>query len=768
MKSIWLTCGVTLAVACLAAMPVAGQTPVGTKFSYQGRLKDGGAPAQGSFDLRFALFDQAVGGTQQGSTVCVDNVSIAEGLFTAELDFGAQFSGQERFLEISVRADTGLNCSNATGFVALAPRQNLTGTPHAMYARNADTLDGLDSSVFLQAVPNPLALSGSSGSYVIRAENTSTASGASSILGVSSGTSGAVYGGRFETASSTGRGVYGLASAASGTTYGVYGRSDSPSGRAVYGHAVATTGDARGVFGVSNSTSGLGTVGYATATTGTAYGVYGQSDSTSGRGVYGTATASTGATYGGYFTSNSPDGYAVFGSNVAPGGTGAGFGGYFETNTADGDAVFARATHTSGFNFGGRFETDSSFGYGVFGWARSSGGVNYGVEGASASTSGRGVYGYASAGSGATYGVYGDTRSTDGFGVYGTAASTGGANYGGYFRSASTSGTGVVGVASATGGPTVGVYGGSDSTGGYAIRALSSATSGLSYGVYSISRSSDGRGVYGYASSSSGSTFGGRFESDSPTGRGVYGYVNTTGANDTPQGVRGYCSTSNSGYAVYASGDMGASGAKSFRIDHPSDPQNKYLMHYCAESPEVINFYRGTVTLDDAGEAVVELPHYFSTINKSPSYQLTAVGLPMPNLHVAERISEEALAAGEKVEAGQAAPACWFRVAGGVPGGEVSWRVEAVRNDLRMRLHGAPVERDKTGAERGKYEHPEYYGLPLEMGMDPPPPRSADMLDSPVRESADEADARNPGDGETGLEVEDSSESAIPQEGGAQ
>jgi hypothetical protein len=35
-----------------------------------------------------------------------------------------------------------------------------------------------------------------------------------------------------------------------------------------------------------------------------------------------------------------------------------------------------------------------------------------------------------------------------------------------------------------------------------------------------------------------------------------------------------------------------------------------------------------------------------------------------------------------------------------------------------MRLHGAPVEREKSGAERGKYQHPEYYGLPPEMGMD--------------------------------------------------
>lgn len=44
--------------------------------------------------------------------------------------------------------------------------------------------------------------------------------------------------------------------------------------------------------------------------------------------------------------------------------------------------------------------------------------------------------------------------------------------------------------------------------------------------------------------------------------------------------------------------------------------------------------------------------------------------------------------------------------------------MKAVRNDLRMRLHGAPIEREKTGPEHGKYQHPEYYGLPPEMNYD--------------------------------------------------
>ena len=50
-------------------------------------------------------------------------------------------------------------------------------------------------------------------------------------------------------------------------------------------------------------------------------------------------------------------------------------------------------------------------------------------------------------------------------------------------------------------------------------------------------------------------------------------------------------------------GDSGASGSKSFRLDHPDDPANKYLLHYAAESPEVINLHRGTTVLDDNGAA---------------------------------------------------------------------------------------------------------------------------------------------------------------------
>src|SRR5689334_22189357 len=98
-----------------------------TAFTYQGRLKNGAQPAAGLHDFRFTLFNVASGGVEVAPPQCADNVAVTEGLFTTAIDFGQQFVTTEpRFLQIEVRADTGLNCSNLAGLVTLGPRQALT------------------------------------------------------------------------------------------------------------------------------------------------------------------------------------------------------------------------------------------------------------------------------------------------------------------------------------------------------------------------------------------------------------------------------------------------------------------------------------------------------------------------------------------------------------------------------------------------------------------------------------------------------------------
>lgn len=423
----------------IATVVYAG-TPLGTAFTYQGRLKDGGSPANGTYDVQFALYDQLTGGTQQGPTACADNVAVVQGLFTLEIDFGAQFTGQDRFLEIAVRTDTGLNCGNSTGFVTLDPRQTLTGTPHALYALNADTLDGLDSSAFLQSILAPLTLSGSNPSaHIISGENITTTNNS--------------------------YGVQGLCTGASGVTYGVYGRNDSTSGRGVYGTATAGTGTTYGGYFVSDSTDGTGVYGKATAGTGTTDGGRFVSDSTDGRGVYGRATAATGAAHGVLGWSYSTSGSGV--SGVASAGTGFTFGVYGESQSTSGFGVYGWANADSGITYGGRFVSDSTDGRGVDGWANANSGTTYGVYGRSDSTSGRGVHGEATAGSGVTYGVFGESQSTSGIGVLGAADASTGFNYGVFARSDSTNGRGIYAWANADSGTTVAVYGDCDSPEGF-------------------------------------------------------------------------------------------------------------------------------------------------------------------------------------------------------------------------------------------------------------------------------------------------------------
>src|SRR5215471_12278093 len=101
----------------------------GTAFTYQGRLTDNGAPANGSYDLTFALFTTNVGPVQIGPTITNAAVALSEGLFTVALDFGAgSFPGAERWLEIGVRTN-GMG-----GFITLVPRQKLTPSPYAITA----------------------------------------------------------------------------------------------------------------------------------------------------------------------------------------------------------------------------------------------------------------------------------------------------------------------------------------------------------------------------------------------------------------------------------------------------------------------------------------------------------------------------------------------------------------------------------------------------------------------------------------------------------
>jgi hypothetical protein len=103
-----------------------------TAFTYQGSLANGGLPANGSYDLTFTLFNTNAGGAAIAGPVTNSATAVSNGLFTVTIDFGAGvFNGGNDWLEIAVQTNGG------SGFTTLAPRQQITPTPYAIYSANA-------------------------------------------------------------------------------------------------------------------------------------------------------------------------------------------------------------------------------------------------------------------------------------------------------------------------------------------------------------------------------------------------------------------------------------------------------------------------------------------------------------------------------------------------------------------------------------------------------------------------------------------------------
>jgi len=220
------------------------------------------------------------------------------------------------------------------------------------------------------------------------------------------------------------------------------------------------------------------------------------------------------------------------------------------------------------------------------------------------------------------------------------------------------------------------------------------------------------RATGGVYSISNNSIYGARFENEG-NGDGIRSYANASSGNDwgaiyainTGSSPAIYGRNDGTGKAAYFYGDIEVTGtinkgALGFKIDHPLYPENKYLHHSGVESPDMKNVYDGVVILDGNGEAWVELPEWFETLNRDFRYQLTSIGAPGPNLYIAEKITSNR-----------------FKIAGGQPGMEVSWQVTGIRKDPFAEKHRIPVEEEKPANERGKYLHPDAYNLPETMGI---------------------------------------------------
>jgi hypothetical protein len=380
--------------------------------------------------------------------------------------------------------------------------------------------------------------------------------------------------------------------------------------------------------------------------------------------------------HGGVFTSAHQDRFGLLAQHTAAtGGGGAAISADGGKNPAISATTAGGASAISAINNGTAVQPSGVNAYGTYAGVHASG-ATYGVyaSGTDAvygvSNSGRGINGYSSVGTG-VQGFGGETNShASAIGVFG--------------YSASDAGTGVSGQATAGSGTTYGVKGSSSSPNGYAVYGL-----GPGVAIYGISQGEFGVGVEGTGSGSSGHGVAGSITSDSATASGVYG-----------------ASAGSNSYAGYFEGKVAVTGSLSkgggsFRIDHPLDPANRILQHSFVESPDMLNIYNGIVVADAGGEAMVELPDWFASLNRDIRYALTAIGAPMPNLHVKTR------AAGGR-----------FALAGAEPGGEVSWQLTGIRKDAWADANRIEVELEKRGKDRGHFLHPLEHGQPASKGID--------------------------------------------------
>jgi hypothetical protein len=350
---------------------------LGSAFTHQGQLKRDGGAFSGECAFRFGLWDAESDGTEKASQE-LPALSVTDGLFTAQLDFGNHFRGESRWLETQVQ------CEGDDGYTTLAPRVLLTSSPYAIGLMPGAEVDGAIASTF----------------GVLRAVN--RAEGAA---------------------------IVGLAVPSTGVTYGILGNAFSPNGAAVAGYTenggTAVRGLANdsgyGVHGSSNTGSGV------IGTSLSWVGVYGQSDSAfgvegkskTGAGVVGTSTSWIGV-YGESTEFQGVRGVAHNAGHGAVVGEHRGGGIAVFGDSQNGDGVWGQ---TNVGNKAGVVGLNNGNGSGVYGRS-----VNGGAGVFGTSQTGDGVWGETNTSNKA--GVVGINHG-NGSGVYGRSV---GGGFAGYFE----------------------------------------------------------------------------------------------------------------------------------------------------------------------------------------------------------------------------------------------------------------------------------------------------------------------------------------------
>lgn len=355
MKQLHRYCLAVTWALVFAGSPAAA-SPVGPWFTYQGALQESGSPASGSYDFEFRLFDASVAGAQIGNTYIIDDLTVSQGVFTVELNFGPSVFGPDaRWLQISVRP--GLN----TGpYTILTPRQSITAAPVSLYS-----LDAADGN--WNAAGAGITNANAGGFVGVNRSNRVTGA---EYFGIQAPVSAGGYGGMYiGTDAATAKPFYGYSTgtqtawsyldgatgkwhlANDGDRLTVTDQGDvgvgttSPSARL---DAITSAPDGIAIKGVATNQSSVGVsgVGGHVGVAGECaspgwYGVFGRSTGAGGAGVIGDGVGATSAGVYGYCSEgNGVSGFTTFGMGV--------YGSNHGSNTVGHAAYFNGRVHVAG------------------------------------------------------------------------------------------------------------------------------------------------------------------------------------------------------------------------------------------------------------------------------------------------------------------------------------------------------------------------------------------------------------------------------------
>lgn len=685
--------------AVVGSAGAASAQSIGTAFTYQAELRSSGLPITTPTDLQFRLFDAPTFGTQVGTTLSISGVTPAAGRVTIDLDFGAgAFAGNARYLEIAIR-----NPAGAGSFATLLPRQPVHPAPYAMFAptagaaANSTQLNGQNASFYQNAsnlTSGTIPDSQLAGSYTgaVSFNNTGNAFAGNgallTALNASNLTTGTITDALLSpnvprlstpntfTGANSFTGHVGVGVPSSSALLDVEGGDPgsyvlfmrgSHSSRIFMEGGTADNETAGGAVTINGGRSGFttGTTGLVGGATTIAGGIGGNVSTTGS----GTAGAGGNVILKGGTGGNGGDSGGR-GGNVAimPGdggisGSTQAFPGFIGIGTTTPNRFLhifeGPAGVGSPFSSTVSIESDSSAVLGFLAPPTLPSGLRFADDhGADATL----LFNTSSAPRGFQIGTQGSvpklTLTMDGKLGLGTTAPQGAVHVQGAGALADI----ILAPTTANGNSQIYFGENASVTGGFIVR--NNGTTNL-------------------------------FEID-----GVNSSTETTPRLTVSRSTTGGVTIANN----LSVGGTLSKGAGSFKIDHPLDPEHKYLYHSFVESPDMMNIYNGDVVTDGNGRACIELPEWFEALNRDFRYQLTVVD---PSLFALVRVTQ-------KVQDHH------FCIASNVPNIEVSWQVTGIRQDAFANANRIPVEQDKPAEAIGTYLHPDAWGQPPSRGENYP------------------------------------------------